>query len=59
MSSDTSLSESSLLKEESGSLTKSRPPIKSNPVRENIKSFVAGGVGGVCAGVYGSSLRFD
>lgn len=49
MSSDTSLSESSLLEEESGSLTKSRPPIKSNPVRENIKSFVAGGVGGVCA----------
>lgn len=49
MSSDTSLSETSLLEEESGSLNKSRPPVKSNPVRENIKSFAAGGVGGICA----------
>ncbi|EJS41708.1 crc1p [Saccharomyces arboricola H-6] len=53
MSSDTSLAESSLIKEESGSLDKSPPPGKSNPVRENIKSFVAGGVGGVCAVVTG------
>ncbi|CAI2023337.1 hypothetical protein SEUBUCD646_0H01490 [Saccharomyces eubayanus] len=49
MSSDTSLSESSLLKEESGSLKMSPPPVTPNPVRDNLKSFVAGGVGGVCA----------
>lgn len=51
--SDTSLSESTLLKEESKTLESSSstptPPQSQSAIRENIKSLVAGGVGGVCA----------
>lgn len=46
MSSDTSLSESALIKEEEGNLESGGG---GNEIRENLKSLVAGGVGGVCA----------
>lgn len=53
MSSDTSLSEYTLIEEESNTLesksSASAPPPQQSVVRENIKSLVAGGVGGVCA----------
>ena len=53
MSSDTSLTESTLIKEESNTLesksSSSVPPSQQSAVRENIKSLLAGGVGGVCA----------
>ncbi|QLL32825.1 hypothetical protein HG536_0D03470 [Torulaspora globosa] len=51
MSSDTSLSESALIKEEEGNLETQTGGSGSggNEIRENLKSLVAGGVGGVCA----------
>lgn len=48
MSSDTTLSESAYLKQEDA-VIETRKEENSNPFRENIKSLVAGGVGGVCA----------
>lgn len=48
MSSDTSLSETALIKEENQSLD-TVPPLGSSPINENFKSLIAGGVGGVCA----------
>ncbi|CAL9730160.1 mitochondrial carnitine carrier [Monosporozyma unispora] len=48
--SDTSLSEATLMKEENNSLSSpTSPPPSQSAIRENIKSLVAGGVGGVCA----------
>ena len=52
MSSDTSLTESTLIKEELNTLESSIPPPhlpQPSAIRENIKSLIAGGVGGVCA----------
>lgn len=47
MSSDTPLSESTLMKEEN--LTLKKQPPNGQSLRNNVKSLVAGGVGGVCA----------
>ncbi|QLQ79703.1 hypothetical protein HG537_0C03510 [Torulaspora globosa] len=52
MSSDTSLSESALIKEEERGL-ETGGGSSGNGIRENLKSLVAGGVGGVCAVVTG------
>lgn len=52
--SDTPLGDSTLIKEEKGSLeTNTPPPPQTNAIKENIKSLVAGGVGGVCAVITG------
>ncbi|CCC68768.1 hypothetical protein NCAS_0B06840 [Naumovozyma castellii] len=50
MSQDTSLADTTLIKEETHAL-KARPPVTppANAIRDNLKSLVAGGVGGVCA----------
>lgn len=48
--SDTTLTDSTIIKEETHTLTKSQPsPPPTNPIRDNLKSLAAGGIGGVCA----------
>lgn len=50
MSQDTTLTDSTILKEETHTLSNTlQPPPHTNPIRENLKSLTAGGVGGVCA----------
>ncbi|CCD23451.1 carnitine:acyl carnitine antiporter NDAI_0B04170 [Naumovozyma dairenensis CBS 421] len=53
MSQDSSLTDTTLLNEEKHTLESSELPPLSSPIRDNLKSLAAGGVGGVCAVVTG------